>query len=500
MKGGSLAVERTVFESCKATRGGAAWVSGGVAIFSSCTFKGCTAIEEKGGGAVWVELSGSVVLREKTLLHDNYAANQLDSIHIAAGGDLQYVLPAPLAHYIDLARDGLVASDYGGRSAIALKTAKQYQNYPSACAAGVYGNSYFALAQSSGLCSALCPAGYVCGAPATVTPTPCELGGYCHEGSSAARPCPAGRFGNMTGLMLVDQCHACPAGSACGIGATTAVLCNPGTFATNGSSASCSSCEKGFYQDAAGATVCIKCEAGHRCPKGSVGQIPVTCPGGSYLNITLDSCVDVPPGSYAPAGSIRPVACPSWGFCPGRANDDKNSLPGSIPIVIPDGNQSEVQTRVVEKTYNQTVLQLPLEAEVQDSSAVNETAIRVQVALTLGIPLEAISVRLNQAALRRRNLGVTTRFMVTIVEEAIMNSTTVSSLAATWINTPVLQLSEALGLNVTTAPTAVIGSHLQTKNVTFTQVVLIDCSPGNRGVNGDCIPVRCHPTSTALST
>ena len=155
-------MERTVFEGCKATRGGAAWVSGGVVIFSSCTFTGCTASEEKGAGAIWVELSGSVVLRERTLLHDNYAAGMLDSIHIAGGGELQYVLPAPLAHYIDLARDGLVAADYGGRSAIALKTAKQYQNYPSACAAGVYGNSYVALEQSSGLCSALCPAGYVC--------------------------------------------------------------------------------------------------------------------------------------------------------------------------------------------------------------------------------------------------------------------------------------------------------------------------------------------------
>ena len=501
VKGGSLAVEHTMFEGCKATRGGAALVSGGMAIFSSCTFKGCTASEEKGGGAVWVELSGSVVLRERTLLHDNYAAGLLDSIHIAGAGDVHYVLPAPLAHYIDFTRDGLAAADYGGRSAIALKVGKPYRNYPSACAPGVYGNSYVALEQSSGLCSNLCPAGYVCGASATVTPTSCELGGYCREGSSAARPCPAGRFGNLTGLISANECHACPAGSACGIGATTDVSCNPGTFAANDLSASCSSCEEGFYQGAAGATACFKCEAGHRCPQGSVVQIPITCEGGSYLDITLDTCVDVPSGSYAPAGSREPVACPSWGFCPGRENDEENSLPGSIPIVIPDGKQSEAQTRVVEQTYNQTVLQLPLEVEVQDSTAVNETAIRVQVSLTLGVPLEAISIRLYPTSLRR-HLGVTVRFTIIIAEVAILSNTntTVSGLAATWTNTPVLQLSEALGLNVTTAPTAVIGSQLQTKNVTNAQVVLVDCSPGNRGVNGDCIPVRCHPASTALSS
>ena len=224
-------------------------------------------------------------------------------------------------------------------------------------------------------------------------------------------------------------------------------------------------------------------------------QIPITCEGGSYLDITLGTCVDVPSGSYAPAGSRIPVACPAWGFCPGRANDTENSSPGSIPIVIPDGKQSEVQTRSVEQTYNQTLLQLPIEVEVQDSSAVNETDIRVQVSLTLGVPLEVISIRLYPTALRRRHLGVTVRFMVTIAKWP----TTVSRLAATWINTPVLQLSEALGLNVTTAPTAVIGSQLQTKKVTVTQAVLVDCLPGKWGVNGDCIPVRYHPASTALS-
>ena len=124
VRGGSLDVKLTVFEGCKATRGGAAWVSGGSAVFSSCTFKGCIASEEPGGGAVWVEESGSVVLRERSLLHGNYAAGVLDSIHIAGGGELRYVLPAPLAHYIDLLRDGLPTANYGGQSAIALQAGR----------------------------------------------------------------------------------------------------------------------------------------------------------------------------------------------------------------------------------------------------------------------------------------------------------------------------------------------------------------------------------------
>ena len=314
VKGGSLAVERTVFEGCKATRGGAAWVSGGVAIFSRCTFKDCTASEETGAGAVWVEPSGSVVLRQETLLHDNYAAGLLNSIHVAVGGKLQYVLPAPLAHYIDLARDGVVAADYRGRSAIALTAGKQYQNYPSACAAGVYGNSYVTVEQSSGLCSALCPAGHVCGASATVTPVPCERGSYCREGSSAARPCPSGSFGNMTGLISADACHVCPVGSACGIGATAPVACTPGTFSDNSSSAACTVCPELTYQPSTGSTGCLDCGEGYHCPPGSSARIPASCNEGTYLPkgrafADQGDCEQCPIGRWCVGGRSKPKMC-----------------------------------------------------------------------------------------------------------------------------------------------------------------------------------------------
>ena len=317
--GGSLTVERTVFESCKATRGGAAWVSGGVAIFSSCTFKGCTASKETGAGAVWVEPTGSVVLRERTSLYDNYAAGLLDSIYIAVGGELQYVLPAPLAHYIDLARDGQVAADYSGRSAIALTAGKQYQNYPSACAAGVYGNSYVTLEQSSSLCSALCPAGYVCGSPATVTPVSCERGYYCREGSSAARPCSAGSFGNMTGLVSADTCHACPPGAACGIGATAPAACTPGTFSDKSSSAACTVCPETTYQPNAGSTGCLDCGEGYHCPPGSSARVPASCSEGTYLPKGREfadqgDCEQCPIGHWCVGGRSEPKPCALGSF------------------------------------------------------------------------------------------------------------------------------------------------------------------------------------------
>ena len=324
--GGSLAVELTVFAGCKATRGGAAWVSGGIAVFSSSTFEGCIASEEQGGGAVWVELSGEVVLRERTLLHGNLAVGLLDSIHIAAGGKLRYVLPAPLAHYIDLARDGLLTADYGGQPAIALKADKQYQDYPSACAAGVYGNSYDVVEQSSGLCSALCPTGYMCGASATITPIPCELGGYCREGSSTAQPCPSGRFGNMTGLTSADACYVCPPGTSCGIGVTMAVACTPGTYSANSSSAACLICPETTYQPTAGSIDCLDCGEGYLCPRGSSVRIGVPCSEGTYL----------PKGaSFTKQNDCDP--CPIGRWCVGGRNKPKPCSPGTVQPVAGTG-------------------------------------------------------------------------------------------------------------------------------------------------------------------
>ena len=87
----------------------------------------------------------------------NHAAGSPDSIHVAGGGAVQYVLPAPLAHYVDSARDGLWTLDYERQPSLALGVGAHFSDYPRACAAGVYGDSEATAAQSSALCSGLCP-------------------------------------------------------------------------------------------------------------------------------------------------------------------------------------------------------------------------------------------------------------------------------------------------------------------------------------------------------
>ena len=77
-----------------------------------------------------------------------------------------------------------------------------------------------------------------------------------------------------------------------------------------------------------------------------------------------------------------------------------NDEPGSIPIVIPEGQRTTTKTEVVERAINQTVLELPLQVEVADVNAFNETTVRLRVADMLGLPLHAVSLSV-QASRRR---------------------------------------------------------------------------------------------------
>ena len=256
-------------------------------------------------------------------------------------------------------------------------------------------------------------------------------------------------------------------------------------------------CPAGTYQNQEGKTACMPCVQGSYCERGST--TPLLCPAGTYGHgnslRASDDCTDAPAGFYAPAGSIEPTSCPSWGFCPGRQKDTVNDVPGSIPIVVPDGQQAEVRTETVEQAVEQTLLQLPLQVEVDDLGAVNETAIRLEVATMLGVPLSAISLELGTS--RRRldrvrttpvHRRLTTRqFTVLIVDEATVNTATAAALAAQWSNSSPLQLSAALGINVTSASAPVVSTQTRTQNVTVSTMTVVDCPPGFWGANGECV-------------
>ena len=130
--------------------------------------------------------------------------------------------------------------------------------------------------------------------------------------------------------------------------------CSAGTYAASNGSQLCSACFEGTYQGEDGATACAACEDGYKCPEGSVVMIPATCEQGTYLNATGATsdaeCLAVLSGYWAPTGSSEMVACPASGFrCPGRAHDDVNDPPGSLPIEVEQGATTEdvVVTEIV---------------------------------------------------------------------------------------------------------------------------------------------------------
>ena len=288
-----------------------------------------------------------------------------------------------------------------------------------------------------------------------------------------------------------NACLPCPSGHMCTRGAVVPVACSPGTAASKVEMDMCDECAAGKYQDERGGTSCKVCPQGSACKAGSMA--PVICPAGSFGRVeglrSTEDCEDAPAGFYAPAGSVKPADCPSWGFCPGRAADSENEEPGSIPIVIRDGQQAEVQSDVVETSYNQTVLQLNLRVELDPGAAFNSTAVRAQVALMLGVPIHTVSLKLNEARRRLQyplgTLG-SHSFTVSIAESSVDNST-VATLAAMWGNRSALQLSLELGINVTSSLPPVIMSQLISQNVTISTLVVVDCPPGFWGVNGECL-------------
>ena len=243
-----------------------------------------------------------------------------------------------------------------------------------------------------------------------------------------------------------------------------------------------------------GQSACFECPAGFVCAAQATAAVP--CPGGTFGGNEglrgFSECKDAPPGFYAQAGSIAPTPCPSWGFCPGRRSDQVNDVPGSIPIVIPEGQQTTNVTKVVEQAINQTVLELPLRVEVADVDAFNDTAVRLRVAGMLGLPLHAVSLSFGPSRRRLHLLTAHLRrlaaldFVVTITDEPGVN---ITSAARIWKSKSLLStLSAELGIDVTAAPSPVVALKATVQYVTVSTLVVAQCPAGSWGANGECFP------------
>ena len=123
-------------------------VDGGEVHIDSCTFDGGSLVVSGG---------------EVTATGAQFVG---DAIDLSPGGSIVYQLPAPLGHWINSL----------GQDLLTLQAGESYVDFPPACSAGLYGDLATTEAQSSPLCSGLCPAGHTCGL-ATVVPCPVSAAG-----------------------------------------------------------------------------------------------------------------------------------------------------------------------------------------------------------------------------------------------------------------------------------------------------------------------------------
>ena len=171
-------------------------------------------------------------------------------------------------------------------------------------------------------------------------------------------PCPAGRYGDVTGLSSCTECQAskyrelegastcstCDHPAVVNAAKTACADCPDNTFVTDESdSRSCSSCTAGYYLDRISTPIptCTACSNGKKlnaedqpgtvdvcqnCPAGrtSYGEAPMgcnDCGGGRYSETSASvSCTDCSPGSYT--SNSRATACSS---CPTGKYTEKSA-------------------------------------------------------------------------------------------------------------------------------------------------------------------------------
>ena len=236
------------------------------------------------GGGVYVQGMTTVVRVDETLLRNNSALVSGGGVHVAAGqlvashATLLEGNRAPNGSSVAIAARAAALMSYqlptpAGRWVFAIGTAAQMsagdrvdEDYPFACAPGVFGEEGDLAGQRSPACSGPCPAGFSC-AGGTVHPQPCLTHGtYCPMGSPMATPCPPGKTSYRGGLASVDDCVVCPAGTFCSGGRLG--VCGKNRFSGQSGAdnqAACSYCPVASSTAGEGKTRlsdCV-CDAGH---------------------------------------------------------------------------------------------------------------------------------------------------------------------------------------------------------------------------------------------
>ena len=161
---------------------------------------------------------------------------------------------------------------------------------------------------------------------------PCRKGYYCPLGTPI--PCPAGTFGNRTGLKELSMCTDCPPGRFCDQTGQTKSQgpCTAGWY-----------CQGGAITSTPNVTNSLKYPENGPCPKGRYclegTPSPAKCPPGTYRNSTgaasESECLDCNPGWYCEGyGNEEPTAqCAAGYYCP-QGSRSNVSQPSETPCTV----------------------------------------------------------------------------------------------------------------------------------------------------------------------
>ena len=150
----------------------------------------------------------------------------------------------------------------------------------------------------------------------------CPPGHYCPRASAEPVPCPAGTFGNASGLEDAACDGLCGRGTYCEAGSVLPTPCPAGTYG-NATGLTTPACSSSCFPDVAEPSVCAlaACEEGYFCPAGSTHGRAHECGEGHYC----------PPGSGAPV----PVDAGLYGV--GGGGDTTRTGQATCPTCCPDG-------------------------------------------------------------------------------------------------------------------------------------------------------------------
>lgn len=151
-----------------------------------------------------------------------------------------------------------------------------------------------------------------------------NLGSYCLSG--VKQPCPAGTYGNASGLTSADCSGPCPAGYYCALGSAFPLACLGHSVYCPIKSISPIPVSIGHYTGGGDAATGNFMKMQVICPLGSycVGGMRHACPAGTFGDISglfTQNCSGIcPEGSYCPTGTDYPWRYPcgsrSTQYCP----------------------------------------------------------------------------------------------------------------------------------------------------------------------------------------